>query len=482
MADIFISHVEEDADVALAIADALEAAGFSTWYYERDSTPGAKYLIEVGEQIDQAKAVLLLISSAALSSNEVTVEVARAHIRRKPFLPILRGVSDAGYKRRQPEWETAMGTTVSVPLPEAGVDEGFCKRIVRGATGLCGERAPQEPAQLRTPVVPASHAPLQPDEAETASPPLPEPSAGAASAPDALLALTSDDRQTPKAAPHPARRRPVRPRWAVAAAAMLVVGVSAGWILVQKHRTSSAGAAVPGSQTAVTAPQQIGAGGVPATGRLRFDGAYYQIGGADGTRRFYPDGAVYALEGPPTAVSDFPTPSHHKANGRYDVSGGTITFDLKSPEGRVEYTGVIRGDVIEGHWRSLINGQDGQFSMDFRPVPVGQAPPVGATYVEEGLATIPSGIEYAQYYEFHADGTFRRYAKFGNGGGATNEEKGSYSVKGNRISFATVSREGKVVYSGRITPTTLDMTWHSHINGSNGSGVFRLLDSISDEQ
>jgi hypothetical protein len=36
--DIFISHVEEDAEKALQIAESLEKEGFTTWYYERDST------------------------------------------------------------------------------------------------------------------------------------------------------------------------------------------------------------------------------------------------------------------------------------------------------------------------------------------------------------------------------------------------------------------------------------------------------------
>jgi hypothetical protein len=40
MADIFISHTEEDAAVALALAQGIEAADSTTRYYERDSGPG----------------------------------------------------------------------------------------------------------------------------------------------------------------------------------------------------------------------------------------------------------------------------------------------------------------------------------------------------------------------------------------------------------------------------------------------------------
>lgn len=39
MSHIFISHVEEDADIALEIALGLEEAAYKTWSYETDSIP-----------------------------------------------------------------------------------------------------------------------------------------------------------------------------------------------------------------------------------------------------------------------------------------------------------------------------------------------------------------------------------------------------------------------------------------------------------
>jgi len=36
MPTIFISHVEEDRDIAFELAAGLEAGGYSTWLYERD--------------------------------------------------------------------------------------------------------------------------------------------------------------------------------------------------------------------------------------------------------------------------------------------------------------------------------------------------------------------------------------------------------------------------------------------------------------
>ena len=40
---VFLSYVEEDGDVAHALAEGLEAHNYSTWYYERDCPAGADY-------------------------------------------------------------------------------------------------------------------------------------------------------------------------------------------------------------------------------------------------------------------------------------------------------------------------------------------------------------------------------------------------------------------------------------------------------
>jgi len=93
MSHIFIAHVEEDADVALNIALGLEKAGYRTWFYELDSIPGASYLIQTGQAVEQSSAVVLVISSNSLSSSQVTKEVVRAHESGKHFIPVLRDIT-----------------------------------------------------------------------------------------------------------------------------------------------------------------------------------------------------------------------------------------------------------------------------------------------------------------------------------------------------------------------------------------------------
>ena len=56
MSHIFISHVEEDAGIARAIAEGLEATGYSTWYFQRDTVPGTQYLTQVGQAIEECSA------------------------------------------------------------------------------------------------------------------------------------------------------------------------------------------------------------------------------------------------------------------------------------------------------------------------------------------------------------------------------------------------------------------------------------------
>ena len=132
---IFISHVEEDADVAKAIAKGLEKVGFRTWYYERDSKPGPSYLLQTSKAIEESQAIIVIISPHSLSSRQVTVEVIRGHEAGKNFVPLLRGISHIEFQKRQPEWREAIGSATSTVIPEKGVTT-ILPRIIDGLTEL----------------------------------------------------------------------------------------------------------------------------------------------------------------------------------------------------------------------------------------------------------------------------------------------------------------------------------------------------------
>jgi hypothetical protein len=78
-----------NSSLAIDIAHAIERMGFTAWYYERDTVPGRSYLLQIGEEIDACRAVILLISSHSLGSYQVTQEVIRAYESNKPFIPLL---------------------------------------------------------------------------------------------------------------------------------------------------------------------------------------------------------------------------------------------------------------------------------------------------------------------------------------------------------------------------------------------------------
>ncbi len=132
---IFISHVGEDSPVAIPIATALEARGYSTWYYERDSVPGPAYLAQMGEAIAQSQAVVIVISPLALGSNQMTTEVVRAHESNKPLIPLLKEITHEEFQTQAPVWRQALGASTSMAVTEERVEE-VVGRVVEGLEAL----------------------------------------------------------------------------------------------------------------------------------------------------------------------------------------------------------------------------------------------------------------------------------------------------------------------------------------------------------
>ncbi len=118
MSHIFIGYVEEDSSLVEEIAGGLEASGYRTWYYERDSVPGLSYLEQMGKAIDDAQAMVLVISPQSVTSRQVTTEVVRAHEQAKPFIPLLHGMSHAEFQERQSSWRQALGASTSITVSD----------------------------------------------------------------------------------------------------------------------------------------------------------------------------------------------------------------------------------------------------------------------------------------------------------------------------------------------------------------------------
>ena len=161
MSKIFISHAEKDAGLTREIARGLEAADYSTWYFERDVLPGASYLSQIAQAIEQSQAVVLVVSSNALDSDQVSKEVVGAFERRKPFFPVLVDLAPHQLKERQPEWRHALGGTTMVCLSTEG-HQNCIARIIDGlkAMGISPEAGGISAGVTRRPApTPASYTP-----------------------------------------------------------------------------------------------------------------------------------------------------------------------------------------------------------------------------------------------------------------------------------------------------------------------------------
>lgn len=82
MSCVFLSHIEKDLPVMQEIACGLEAAGYSTWYFERDVIAGTSYLIQITRALESCEAMsLILLGSMADGMNPDIIEKAGRSIR-----------------------------------------------------------------------------------------------------------------------------------------------------------------------------------------------------------------------------------------------------------------------------------------------------------------------------------------------------------------------------------------------------------------
>jgi hypothetical protein len=86
--DVFICHSSKDKLVADAACNVLEANGIRCWMAPRDVLPGVPYAEGILKAISEARVFLIVFSSHANASNQVSKEVERAVYRGIPILPL----------------------------------------------------------------------------------------------------------------------------------------------------------------------------------------------------------------------------------------------------------------------------------------------------------------------------------------------------------------------------------------------------------
>jgi TolB-like protein/Flp pilus assembly protein TadD len=84
--DVFVSYASQDAAVAKAIVDNLEKQGLKCWMAPRDVRPGAPYADAIVLAINEARALVLVLSGNAVASDHVAREIERAASKHKQII------------------------------------------------------------------------------------------------------------------------------------------------------------------------------------------------------------------------------------------------------------------------------------------------------------------------------------------------------------------------------------------------------------
>jgi hypothetical protein len=117
---VFISHSRDAAELAVHLAEVLEDAGFDTWLPERDTLPGENLFARMGEALESASALVILLTPASADSPWVKreIEYALGNERfRGRVVPVLVGAKTQSVLARVP-WILRRVSPGMIELPQ----------------------------------------------------------------------------------------------------------------------------------------------------------------------------------------------------------------------------------------------------------------------------------------------------------------------------------------------------------------------------
>lgn len=72
---VFLSYVNSDREKAHRLAQQLERHGLSIWLADQELMPGENWALRIGEALDKADALVVLITPESMRSDEVRREI-----------------------------------------------------------------------------------------------------------------------------------------------------------------------------------------------------------------------------------------------------------------------------------------------------------------------------------------------------------------------------------------------------------------------
>lgn len=126
---VFISHAAADESIAKKVATVLEREKFKVWY-DRRILPGQNWADQIGKALRESRAMVVLLTPAALASDRVLREIQYAlgdEAYSNRLIPVIFGSPEKLPKEDIP-WILQSFRTIN--LPERGGSDEEIKRIV----------------------------------------------------------------------------------------------------------------------------------------------------------------------------------------------------------------------------------------------------------------------------------------------------------------------------------------------------------------
>jgi adenylate cyclase len=120
--DVFVSYASQDAAVANSLVENLEQHGLKCWIAPRDVKAGTVYADAIVRAINDAKALLLILSTGAMASSHVGREVERAASKRKQIIAFRLDAAALS-----PELEYFLSNSQWIDVPALGMQAALTK-------------------------------------------------------------------------------------------------------------------------------------------------------------------------------------------------------------------------------------------------------------------------------------------------------------------------------------------------------------------
>jgi TolB-like protein/Flp pilus assembly protein TadD len=127
---VFVSYASQDTAVANSIVENLEHHGLKCWLAPRDVRPGTEYADAIVAAINDAKAIVLVLSGSAVASSHVGREVERAASKHKQIIAFRIDIAPLNrsfeYFLSNSQWinVTAMGMPAALAKLKEAVGQG----------------------------------------------------------------------------------------------------------------------------------------------------------------------------------------------------------------------------------------------------------------------------------------------------------------------------------------------------------------------